>query len=198
MRGGGHLVLGPRSGLKDQFNRLDPRRQPGPLAAVLGGKVEQFYPLDAPVKLQGSAGSGEGAIWAEALSATDAQTRVILSYADAPHSWLAGKAAALQRRYGRGTITYLGTIPDEALMRRLVDAALKDAAVNTGFAVPDKVEVMRRAGAGKEVVVLVNHSREPQAVRLPGSWSDVLHSGAGVETLTLAGEEVAVLRRPLN
>ena len=38
---GGHLVLGPRSGMKDAYNALWTNRQPGPLAAELGGRVEQ-------------------------------------------------------------------------------------------------------------------------------------------------------------
>ena len=44
---GGHLVLGPRSGMKDEHNALNVERQPGPLVAPLGGRVEQYYALDA-------------------------------------------------------------------------------------------------------------------------------------------------------
>ncbi|HEY0316115.1 MAG TPA: beta-galactosidase, partial [Sphingomonas sp.] len=60
VRGGGHLVLGPRAGMKDAFNRLAVQRQPGPLADILGGRVEQFYALDDKdhVEVSGSAGSG--------------------------------------------------------------------------------------------------------------------------------------------
>ncbi len=43
---GGHLVLGPRSGMKDEHNSLNVERQPGPLVAPLGGRVEQYYALD--------------------------------------------------------------------------------------------------------------------------------------------------------
>jgi beta-galactosidase len=35
---GGHLVLGQRSGMKNDDNGLQPERQPGPLAAMLGGR----------------------------------------------------------------------------------------------------------------------------------------------------------------
>ncbi len=37
VRNGGHLVLGPRSGMKDEDNSLWPERQPGPLDAAAGG-----------------------------------------------------------------------------------------------------------------------------------------------------------------
>ena len=46
---GGHLLLGPRSGMKDEYNSLNPQRQPGPLVQALGGRVEQYYALDKPV-----------------------------------------------------------------------------------------------------------------------------------------------------
>ncbi|MGH8297568.1 MAG: beta-galactosidase, partial [Steroidobacteraceae bacterium] len=68
VRGGGHLVLGPRSGMKDAWNALWPQRQPGPLTTLLGGRVRQYYALDAPVPLSGVLGSGQASIWAEALS----------------------------------------------------------------------------------------------------------------------------------
>ena len=40
-------VLGPRSGMKDEHNSLNVERQPGPLVAPLGGRVEQYYALDS-------------------------------------------------------------------------------------------------------------------------------------------------------
>src|SRR3546814_10540997 len=46
VKAGGNLILGPRSAMKDEYNRLDPVRQPGPLAELLGGQVEQYYALD--------------------------------------------------------------------------------------------------------------------------------------------------------
>ena len=45
VRQGGHLVLGQRSGMKNDDNGLQPQRQPGPLADLLGGRVEQYYAL---------------------------------------------------------------------------------------------------------------------------------------------------------
>ena len=53
VRAGGNLVLGQRSAMKDEDNSLFPERQPGPLAATLGARVEQFYALDQPVPVSG-------------------------------------------------------------------------------------------------------------------------------------------------
>src|SRR5205085_3923376 len=56
VRNGGHLVLGPRSGMKDQFNSLLPQRQPGFLVEPLGGRVEQYYALDQDFPVSGTWG----------------------------------------------------------------------------------------------------------------------------------------------
>ena len=37
---------------------LQPQRQPGPLADLLGGRVEQYYALLDPVAIEGKFGSG--------------------------------------------------------------------------------------------------------------------------------------------
>ena len=125
VRGGGHLILGPRSGMKDRYDRLDAHRQPGPLVAVLGGRVQQYYALDSQVAVSGPAGTGTASIWAEALQPLTRQTRVILRYAP-DSSWLSRQPAALRRGYGRGDITYLGALFDPHLTRSaLAPSALR-------------------------------------------------------------------------
>jgi beta-galactosidase len=189
VRGGGHLILGPRSGMKDDYDRLDPMRQPGPLAALLGGQVEQFYALDEPVEV----GGGKATIWAEMLSTAAPDTQVVLRYGKA-NGWLDGKPAVISRRVGKGRITYVGALVDDAVMKTLIDAEMADAGVAGEFAVPADVELMTREGAGKRIVVLVNHGREAREVTLPAAMTDVL-AGGKVSKVTLADEGVAVLQR---
>ncbi|EQD67141.1 Beta-galactosidase trimerisation domain protein, partial [mine drainage metagenome] len=98
--GGGVLVLGPRSGMKDRYNRLNVERQPGPLVPLLGGRVQQYYALVSRVSVSGSMGRGTGRIWAEALTPHSSATRVLLRYG-AGNAWLSGTPAALEHRYGR-------------------------------------------------------------------------------------------------
>ena len=189
VRGGGHLILGPRSGMKDEYDRLEPVRQPGPLAALLGGQVEQYYALDEEIAV----GSGKASIWAEALSTSAPDTEVLLRYGQA-NGWLDGKPAVISRKVGKGRITYVGALVDDAVMKGLIDGALNDAGVARDFAVPEDVELMTREGEGREIVILVNHGREPREVTLPAAMTDVL-GGDRVAKVTLAAEGVAVLSR---
>jgi beta-galactosidase len=195
VRNGGHLILGPRSGMKDEFNRLDVHRQPGPLVDALGGRVEQYYALDDRLAVSGEAGSGTASIWGEDLSAHDPQTRVILRYG-ASETWLSDRPAALRRTYGKGTLTYLGTVLDPAMMSAFVKQALDAAHVTAAFGLlPPDVELMRRqTAAGDRIVfILINHGRQTRAIHLPVTLQDVLAEGRVVRSVTLASQGVAVL-----
>lgn len=174
---GGHLVLGPRSGMKDEFNALNPERQPGPLAATLGGRVEQFYALLDDVPVSGKWGNGTALIWAEQLSATAPDTEVIMRYG-VGNGWLDGQPAVITRRVGRGTISCVGAVLDPDLMRVAAQAMVAAAGVNTPtLPVPAGVEVCRRVGQGREVFVLLNHAKQAVEIALPQAMGDVLNGG---------------------
>lgn len=192
---GGHLVLGPRSGMKDEFDALNVERQPGPLAAALGGRVEQFYALLEDVPVSGEWGSGKATIWAEQLSAKSADTTVMMRYG-AANGWLDGQPAVLTRRVGRGTISYIGAVLDANLMRAAARWMLGLAQVKPAFGpVPEGVEVCRRMGSQREVYVIINHRRQATDVTLPRPMRDVLGSGAQVTQLHLPGLQVAVVEQ---
>jgi beta-galactosidase len=200
---GGHLVLGPRSGMKNEYDGLWPARQPGPLEQLLGGRVEEFYALDQPVAttpvVDGGA-EGKGAVWAELLqpmsgNANGRATAVIAKYKASPGGagWLDGQPAILTRRVGKGRITYVGFWPDAATLSALTAGWLKDADVapllpNT----PEGVEVCERAGDGRRVIVVINHSTEPKHVALPAAMTDLLKGGSA-SSVELEKYGVAVL-----
>ena len=193
VRAGGHLVLGPRSGMKDSFDALWTERQPGPLVSLLGGHVQQFYSLLKPVPLAGRLGSGEAAIWAETLVAQANDTRVLMRYG-AGNGWLAGKPAIITRRVGKGSITYIGAWLDPPLMRTVLDALARSADVRPLIPAVDRnVEVCERTGDGKRVWILINHGDTAHSVRLPAPATPLLRGGAALREVTLAPHEVSVL-----
>ncbi len=190
---GGHLVLGPRSGMKDEHNSLNVQRQPGPLAAPLAGRVEQYYALDAAVPVGGTLGSGTASLWAEQLSPSASDVEVLLRYGNS-HGWLDDLPAMISRHVGEGSITYLGAVLDPDLMRKAVAWATSDAQVQAEFpAVPANVEVCRRVAANDEVFVLINHGWVAAHVALPSAMSDVLHNSRRVTSVDLEPQGVAVV-----
>ncbi len=201
VRSGGHLLLGPRSGMKDEFNALNRQRQPGPLVPALGGRVEQYYALIDDVPLAGAWGTGQGTIWAEDLSTQAADAEVKLRYG-AGNGWLAGHPAAIERKLGRGSLSYLGTIADLGVMRHLVGALADEAGVARPFIIaPANVEVCRRAGTDHEVWILINHGTVAASVELPVPMTDALNgssanSAPAVRRVQLPAHEISVLTRP--
>jgi beta-galactosidase len=194
---GGHLILGPRSGMKDEHNALNVERQPGPLVTPLGGRVEQYYALEHSVPVSGTLGSGVVSIWAEQLSASAPDTQVLLRYGKS-NGWLDGQPAMLRRRVGQGSITYLGAILNPPLMRDVVTWATTAAKAQPEFGpVPPNVEVCRRVGATHTVYVLINHGISDARVLLPSEMQDVLN-GARVSAVALVPQGVAVVTTVTN
>ena len=196
VKAGGNLVLTPRSGMKDGDNALQTERQPGPLADLLGGRVEQFYALADPVAVEGDLLHTQATIWAEQLSTSSPETKVLLRYGKA-NGWLDGKPAVITRRVSQGSITYVGAVFDEAAMRTLTAWLLQKAKISpAALTVPEGVEASVRYGKDKAVHILVNFSDKEQTVPLPTTMTDEMGDGHSVREVHLPVSGVAVLSEP--
>ncbi len=193
VRGGGHLVLGQRSAMKDEDNSLWPERQPGPLADLLGARVEQFYALIQPVPVEGQWGTGESPLWAEQIGVKNPETTVLMRYGKS-NGWLDGQPAAVTRKVGKGSITYIGAALDPQTMATAAKWMLEQSGIAEVLpGVPEGVDVAIRSGAGKHVVILTNYNPEPATVALPQAMKDVLN-GSTVHSVSLPQYGVAVLQ----
>ncbi len=198
VQGGGRLVLGPRSGMKDAYNALNTQRQPGPLVDALGGRVEQFYALEAAVPVMGNLGTGSAHVWAEQLAPVAQDEQVLLRYGKS-NGWLDGQPAVIERRLGKGSLTYVGALLDEPLMKKLILWFADEANVKPFFgAVPYGVEVCRRVGASQNVFVLINHGVSTARVKLPGTMQDLLHGTQLSGAVSIAPNGVQVLAQPAD
>jgi len=193
-QGGGHLVLGPRSGMKDGYNALLPSRQPGTiLSGLLGGDVRQFYALEKPAPVSGPAGEGQAKIWAEMLESTASDVEVLLRYGKS-NGWLDGQPAVITRRVGAGRITYVGAWLDDKTMDSLAEWMIQVSQVKPALgAAPEGVEVCRRSGQGKDVFIVINHTPQPQTISLPRPMREALRGGDAASSLSLPPREVGVL-----
>jgi beta-galactosidase len=197
VRQGGHLVLGQRSGMKDDDNGLQPARQPGPLAELLGGRVEQYYALTDPIPVEGKFGSMQiksmpGKLWAELLSAKADDVEVLARYGKS-NGWLDGQPAAITRKVGKGRITYIGAWLDEAGMAAAARWMSEASGVKPALGpVPEGVEVYPRYGEHRVVYVIVNFAKTEETVTLPVAMADVL-AGGTKQTVSLPRYGVAVL-----
>jgi beta-galactosidase len=182
--------------MKDGDNALQSNRQPGPLEPLLGGRVEQFYALDEPVRVEGDVLHTDATIWAEQLSTSSPDTKVILRYGKG-NGWLDGKPAVIRRAVGKGSITYIGTVFDEAAMRTLISWLLVQSDVRPStLIVPDGVEASVRYGKDTVVHILVNFGAKEETVKLPKAMTDEMNGRKSVREVVLPVSAVAVLSEP--
>ena len=190
---GGHLVLGPRSAMKDETNALLPQRQPGYLLDALGGRVEQYYALEKDFPVSGTWGSGQASVWAEQLKTSAIDAQVLLRYGKS-NGWLDDQPAAITRPYGKGRITYIGAVLDEKLTNTATDWMIQQSGVKLVFGtVPDGVEVSRRRGDNnKDVFVVINFAAETRRISLPHTMK-LLLQGKQTDSVELPQYGVEVL-----
>lgn len=174
VRGGGHLVLGPRSGVKDPGSSLWMPGAPGPLADLLGAHVDQTNVPATPVVLTGDLGPGTAKIWAERLAIDAPDVATLLRY-PASDDWLDRAPAVVTRKVGKGRVTYIGAwLDDSALARVMAWAAGQAGAAPVLPGLPEGVEATRRAQGGRRVTVLINWSDADRTISLSQPGHDML------------------------
>ena len=181
---GGTLVLTPQSGTRTPANRMTDATRPGLLADLAGVTVEEVRPYHHGQTNEIHFARGNLITqtctvgnWVEVLECATAVP--VAEYRDEA---LASKAAITANSYGQGTVYYMGVhLPPEVLKAFLTDILdefpIKD--------IPEGVEVTQRVGPGKNLVFVINNTRERQTLTLPGQFQDVI-SGKSV------GPEVAI------
>lgn len=196
---GGHLVLGVRSGFKDEHNAVLPSRQPGlRLGAVLGAQALEYYALTEPVPIAGSLGTGTSGIWAEPMEAIAGDVETLLTFGPG-NSWLEGKPAMVTRAYGKGRITYLGVWPNAGMMDSIMAWALGGASVRVpGLRAPSGVSVHELSGDEGMWVLLNNCTDKAQTVGLPQPMRDVLSDKRMPTEAVLEPRGVMVLEAGTN
>jgi beta-galactosidase len=165
VRNGGHLIMAPKSGFTNEFDTVRWTMAPGPLREAAGFHYQEFSILKSPLALKGDpfqAGKdNQVSEWADMLLPDSAQP---LAYYD--HPFFGRYPAITRNRFGKGTLTYEGTILSDKLQERIFLDSLKLAGV-TGpdQALPGSVRVKHGVNrAGKTVHYYLNYSSSPQTL----------------------------------
>jgi len=171
---GGHLVLTARSGMKDEYNALLPRRQPGGLGEIAGVEVEDFYALQEPVPVTGTWFQGQSNLWAERLALTGKkEARVIARYRKS-NGWLDDQIAVSVNGFGTGLVYYVGVCLDETAQQAFLARVLKIARVTT-IVTPPGIEISPRASSrtGELLYIVINHNSTECRISMP--WHSLDH-----------------------
>lgn len=162
-RAGGHLVLTLKSGFCDEYSTVRPSMAPGPLRDAAGFHYQEFSNLAKPLALKDDpfqAGAGnQVSDWAEMLLLDTAKP---LAYYD--HPFFGKYPAITQNSFGKGMVTYQGTVLSDALQQKLLERVLDQARVAAADRkLPAGVRVKHATGrSGKTMHFYFNFSAAQQ------------------------------------
>ena len=191
---GGYLVLTARTAMKDRFNSLLPSRQPGLLTELAGVEVLEYFSLDEDVPVKGNWFFGHSRQWAELLAITDSNVTVPAARYGASNGWLDDQPAITVHGYRSGLVYYVGTNLDEATQTEFMSRVLRTANVHPVLETPLGVQASRRTREdGKEIIFLINHTRQRQSVDLPRPYTENLKGLTLEGKIEMAPYGVAIL-----
>ena len=140
---GGHVLFGPRTGVKTPGNQLHRDPQPGPLTDLVGASVDQreSLPSQVPTTLRYDGDRYAYRTWAEWLQSGDATVR-----AEYDSGTASGRPAVTTTDRGDGRVTYCGAWPESGLADALLADALDAANVSRMDRLPSGVRANERDG----------------------------------------------------
>jgi beta-galactosidase len=196
-KAGGHLLYTFKSGFSDENVKVRSTTQPGMIAEAAGVQYNQFT-IPEGVTLESEAyhvGAGENAArwWMELLTPTTGT--VLARY----HHPVWGKYAAIVRNnHGKGEVTYVGFMPSDAMIEKILEDSVKRANLWGPQQALHFPTIMRSGmlADGHAVHYVMNYSAAPASVTYAFPSGKNLLSGEEVSqngTITLPAWGVAVI-----
>ncbi len=190
---GGHLVLTIRCGMKDEYNALLPKRQPGGLVEIAGVEVEEYFALIEPVPITGNWFDGNSKLWAERLSLVGKKTARVIARFGKSNGWLDDQIAITVHSFGKGLVYYVGAYLDDAAQQILLTRVLKTAAVTTITTSPGIEICTRQLFNGEKAYIVINHTPTGKTLQMPWPVYDHLTDVEFDQALELPPYQVAIL-----
>jgi beta-galactosidase len=165
VRSGGHVLMTFKSGFCDENATVRAVTAPGPLREACGFSYQEFTNLTRPLRLKGDPfQAGEAnrvSVWAEYLVP---ETCHGLAFYD--HPVFGAFPAVTRNEYGKGVLTYEGTVLSDGLQEEVVAACLRAAGIPAADAgLPAGVKTKHAVLAdGAEVHAYFNFSGEKREI----------------------------------
>jgi beta-galactosidase len=160
---GGHLILTCRTATKNRLGHFWEAETAAPISGLIGAQVTATDMLSGYAKGEVVMNSTKynWNNWADLLQ-PETSTEVIASY---DNQFYKGKAAVVQRKLGKGTVTYIGVDTDDAKLEKDILRNIYTKAGATTENYPEGIYVYWRDG----FYVAVNYSSDDYTMELTGS-----------------------------
>lgn len=154
---GGCAVVTYRTAVKDRSNNLSfGRTLPVGCGELLGLHIEETESVQEYdcIPLTGENGSGTAGVFRDMIVPDRAE--VLYRYND---TFYRQYAAVTRSAFGEGRAYYVGTAPDDAILRQILGEAMAFAGM-TAENLPEGVELVTRRGADRTVRFVLNHNEK--------------------------------------
>jgi beta-galactosidase len=198
VEGGGHLVLTLKSGFCNEYSTVRWTRAPGPLRKAAGFSYQEFTNLKKELPLKDdpfqAGDQNRVSVWAEYIIPESAQG---LAYYDHPAF---GKYPAITRnRFGKGTVTYEGTVLSDQLQSKVLADVLRLAGlIGPDQELPSAIRVKSgMSAAGKAIRYYLNYSGVAQTFKYPYDTGTEILTQKTIErsaVVTLAPWDLAIIQ----
>jgi beta-galactosidase len=193
---GGTLILGPRSGVKEEEGAIVDALLPGLLREVAGCTVEEYDAFSMVPGLEMRVRCP-----ANHLYRAHGLADVLVPEGDAEIShryedhYYAGKPAVVRHTFGKGRCFYVGTImAADGLAGFLRHGVLPRAGVTTLPDLPQSVELSYRSKGGQRYAFYLNHSQAPVTVALAKPGLELLVQAQVAGNVEIPGFGVFIVK----
>ena len=193
---GGHLVYTFKSGFSDENVKVRYATQPGAISEAAGVSYQLFttpenVSLDGDPFKVGEA-DNKARWWMEMLHPTTA--KVVARY---KHSSWPADAAMTRNTWGKGEVTYIGFMPSDAMIEKIMAGEVERAGVEPTMA-GVRFPLIVRGGTlknGHAVRYMFNYSATPQQLTVVRAGTELLHDRklASGQKIDLAAWDLAIV-----
>ena len=192
---GGVVVFTPRTGVKDEDNKVVNKKLPGLVSKMAGVEIEDYVSMavDEDSEIQFGLSNLEeeftASLWADILTPTTAIT--VARYSQ---KYYADQASVTINAFGRGKVIYLGTFGDQKFYKDVTKWFLEVAGIKSLLPeIPEGVEISERWQGDQRLIFMLNHTADPKEINLDSEYTDLLHDKSIFGTIILKPYEVLIL-----
>ena len=196
VRGGGLLIAGPKTALKDLNNVFYSDIPPcAGLSEILGVTTKPTRPMWFGGLSATTVTVVEGAPFAGGMSFVNeglfdnlepAPARTIALHAN-------GDAAITLNTYGDGSAMYMGCEPEEAFYHQLIKWLVSVGKLDPVLKTEADVEITMRVGGGHKLIFVLNHNSEPAEIALEKEYHELISDQPVSGVLVIEGQGVRIL-----
>ncbi|MFT4006287.1 MAG: beta-galactosidase [Lacrimispora sp.] len=194
---GGTLILGARTGYKDEFGRCPMRPMPGLVSQWCGVTVEDYTLIGDGDDCYVDWGGEEimAPVFHEVLRVNEEETKVVARFRG---NYYEGQPALCLKELGRGRVYYLGACFSVEMAEKLLEVTGLDNPYGGVMEIPETVELAVRANEKENFLFLLNYKEEPAEIMVKIPLTELLSAKECSGNVTLKGYEAAVFCLPVE